>query len=105
MALPVSSEKPIAAFLLKSAGVGVVLFWLVGVWLLPEKATVLKNFRVYMAAGVVPITIGAYVYEKLSVKTKKIGSWITAFGFCCAGAFFAMSFYLFVSVCCVIARD
>ncbi|MDB5998085.1 MAG: hypothetical protein JWP42_5221 [Pseudomonas sp.] len=89
------SEKPIVPLLLKSAAIGVLLFWLVGVWLLPERTLILKYFRGYMSVGVVTMFLGAYMYEKRGPITKKIGAWILAVGFACAGAFFALGFYLF----------
>jgi len=95
MALEESSGKQTVSLLLESAAVGFVLFWMVGVWLLPEKAIVLSNYRLYMLIGVVPMTLGAYMYESPGSKTRKVGSWIFAFGFGCAGAFFAMNIYLF----------
>jgi len=73
-----------------------VIFWLVVVWLLPERAILLKKMRVYMAAGIVPMTIGAWMYQK-SGATKKVGAWISALGFGCGGACFALGFYLFFS--------
>lgn len=90
-----SLEKPIGTLLLKSAGIGVLLFWLVGVWFLPEKTLILKYFRGYMAVGVVIMTLGAYIYEKPGVISKKMGAWTLAVGFGCGGAFFALGFYLF----------
>jgi len=94
MDLEESSEKSIAPFLLKSAAVGIVVFWMVGVWLLPEKAIVLHNYRLYMSICVVPMSLGAYMFQKTGL-TKKIGAWIFAVGMGCLGAFLAMSFYLF----------
>lgn len=89
------SEKSIAAFLLKSAGVGFLLFWLVGVWFLPEKTLILKHLRGYMSLSAVIMFVGAYMYQKSGFITKKVGAWIFAVGFGCAGAFFALGFYLF----------
>ncbi len=91
------SEKPIGALLLKSAGIGFLLFWLIGVWLLPEKILILKYLRVYMSVAAVIMLLGAYMYEKSDSITKKIGACIFAAGFGCAGAFFALGFYLFFS--------
>jgi hypothetical protein len=94
MALEESSGKQTVTFLLENAAVGFVLFWMVGVWLLPEKAIVLHNYRLYMSICVVPMSLGAYMFQKTGL-TKKIGAWIFAVGMGCLGAFLAMSFYLF----------
>jgi hypothetical protein len=91
--------KPSPGFLFKSAGIGICLFWLVGVWFLPEKALILKYFRGYIALAFCTTLLGAFIFEKSGAITKKIGLLFLSLGFGFIGAFFAMCSYLvFISI-------
>lgn len=97
-----SLQKPVEykvspAYLFRCAAVGISLFWLVGVWLLPERHLVLENFRGYIAVGFVLTLFGAYVHESGHGVVRGIGKGLLGSGFGAVGAFFAMCFYLVMS--------
>ena len=91
---PEDEAPPLTKLMAKSLISGVVLFCLLGVWLLPGKGLILKYFRAYIAAGFFPSLIGAYFYEKSGSTKKMFGVFFIAIGFCFWGAFFALCIYL-----------
>jgi hypothetical protein len=95
---PAVIPKVSASYLLGCAAGGVILFWVIGVWLLPDRQLVLKNFRGYMAIGFMLTLVGAYVYERGSGIVKNAGKSLLGAGFGCIGAFFALCFYLVISL-------
>ncbi|OCX23741.1 hypothetical protein BBI10_06930 [Pseudomonas graminis] len=73
------------------------MFWLIGVWFLPERLLILKYFRGYIVAGVVITLFGSYVHEKGSGILRRIGKAFLGIGFGVIGAFFALCFYVAIS--------
>lgn len=89
--------KYLTSILIKSSAAGFLLFWLVGVWFLPERALILKYFRGYIGIGFAAMLTGMYVSEQKSKLAKIAGALLTMLGFAFFGAFCALCFYLAVS--------
>lgn len=74
---------------------GFLAFWIVGIWLMPERAVALHYFRLPMALTVVFGSLGTVIHERSTSRFGEgVGRVLLGIGLAIAGAFFAFCFWL-----------
>lgn len=90
-----SGSRPISGFLfMKCVAFGLLLFWLVGVWLLPERSVALKYFRGWLIPPFLLTLFGRLMIDKFNPRFQIAGDIVFGLGLVALGAFFGFCSYL-----------
>lgn len=76
---------------------GVLLFFLVLIWFLPERAQVIAHFRAYMLPVIFFGATGSIVYRQGKGSAEKAGKCLMAMAYLSCGAFFGLFIYTFLT--------
>ncbi|MEN5027846.1 hypothetical protein [Pseudomonas sp. Ps21-P2] len=76
---------------------GVLLFFLVLIWFLPERAQVIAHFRAYMLPVIFFGATGSIVYREGKGSAEKAGKCLMAMAYLSSGAFLGLFIYTFLT--------
>ncbi|MDD1964095.1 hypothetical protein NPS29_02085 [Pseudomonas putida] len=74
---------------------GIILFFSVLVWFLPEREQVIAHFRVYMVPTIIFGFTGKLIHEKGSGNAEKVGKYLLSLAALSCGAFFGLFIHTF----------
>lgn len=96
--LEVSHGKSLSgSFVFAGLAYGLLLFFVVLVWFLPERAEVLAHFRAYMLPAIIFGLMGKLMYRKSGGSAEKIGKLLLGIAYVCCGAFIRLFIYTFLT--------
>ena len=94
--IKLTHEKSLSgSFAFASFAYGIILFFSVLVWFLPEREQVIANFRVYMLPAILFGFTGKLIHEKGRGNTGKIGKYLLALACLSCGAFLGLFIHTF----------
>jgi hypothetical protein len=86
-----------SSFALAGLAYGVLLFFGVFIWFLPERAEVIAHFRVYMLPVFFFAITGRVMYDRANGRAMKVGRCLMAMAYLSCGAFTGLFIYTFMT--------
>jgi hypothetical protein len=96
--LEVSHGKSLSgSFVFAGLAYGLLLFFVVLVWFLPERAEVLAHFRAYMLPAIIFGLMGRVMYRYGERSAERVGKFLLGIAYLSCGAFIGLFIYTFMT--------
>lgn len=86
-----------ASFVFTGLAYGVLLFFVLLVWFLPERGEVIAHFRLYMLPVIFFGLTGKIAYDRGQGTAERAGKCLMAVAYLCCGAFIGLFIYTFMT--------
>lgn len=96
--LEIKHDKSLSgSFVVAGFAYGLLLFFVVLIWFLPERAEVVAHFRVYMLPAIFLGVTGKVMYGRGQNVAVKVGKFLLAMAYLCCGAFIGLFIFTFMT--------